>query len=374
MVEGSYLFFLAVAAILAGTGAMCLYAKPIADWLKVFDYPRGGRKHHASPTPQVGGFAVAVPVGAWLVLRVLLAHGAIEPFDLAALLCGGGVAIIGIMDDQSHLSASGRILLLAIFAFIAFALDPRLAITEVHWAAFASTPSPAWLFILIATLAITGFVSSVNMADGIDGLVPAAFLIWCAGFAMFTRGETRWIALALMGPLAVVLGFNLRGKLFLGDCGTFGIGFVIALMALTALSLGMLKPETLLVWFALPVIDCIRVIAARILTGRSPLKGGKDHFHHVLSDIFGKKRAFYAYTLLIFSTSLAAALISWLAIYLLVGLTTLCVGFVTAKYVLEQRRTVKLSRIVGAKAAAIPLDRGAIRRNAGLLNGRQTRA
>src|ERR1051325_9155657 len=108
------------------TGAICFLARPIANRLKVFDYPRGGRKHHASPTPQVGGFAIAVPVGAWLVLRVLMTQGATEPFDLAALLCGGGVAIIGIMDDQSHLSASGRILLLAIFAFIAFALDPRL--------------------------------------------------------------------------------------------------------------------------------------------------------------------------------------------------------------------------------------------------------
>ena len=372
MAGGSYLFFVAAAALLAGTGVLCLFAKPVADWLKVFDYPRGGRKHHASPTPQVGGFAIVVPVGLWLGLRVILAPGAIEPLDLAALLCGGGMATLGIMDDQSHLSAGGRILVLAFFALIAFALDPRLAITQVHWASFASTHAPAWLFILIATLAITGFASSVNMADGIDGLVPAAFLMWCAGFAVFTDGETRWIALALMGPLAIVLAFNLRGKLFLGDCGTFGIGFAIALMALTALATGSLKPETLLVWFALPVIDCVRVIATRILRGRSPLRGGKDHFHHVLAEIFGKKRAFYGYASLIFSTSLAAALAPAFAIDLLIGLTAVCVGFVTAKHVVGQRRIAKLSGTAPPRAAAIPLERNLARGSASPLSGRQT--
>ena len=38
--------------------------------------------------------------------------------------------------------------------------------------------------------------------------------------------------MAITGPALVVLVFNLRGQVFLGDCGTFGVGFIIAMLAL----------------------------------------------------------------------------------------------------------------------------------------------
>ena len=94
--------------------------------------------------------------------------------------------------------------------------------------------------------------------------------------------------------------------------------------------------------------------------------------HHVLAEIFGKKRAFYGYASLIFSTSLAAALAPAFAIDLLIGLTAVCVGFVTAKHVLGQRRIAKLSGTAPPRAAAIPLERNLAHGSASLLSGRQT--
>ncbi len=312
------------------TAAICYFAEPIANWLKLFDYPRGRHKNHASPTPLVGGVAILAPLVVFLAGKTIL-KGPAEPFDLAILLCGGSVGIIGIMDDQSQLSASGRILLLANFALIAFVIDPHLIIQTVHWASFPASTMPAWLFLMIASLAITGFVSSINMADGIDGLVPAAFLIWCIGFDVIAHGPVQQLALMLTGPILVVLAFNLRGKLFLGDCGTFGIGFVLALLATASLAEGMVAPETILVWFFLPVIDCLRVVASRLKAGRSPLRGGKDHFHHLLADVFGKRRAFHVYGGLILVTTALATLVPRSSVFLIVGLAAMCIAFVAAK-------------------------------------------
>lgn len=327
--------YFALAATTAATALLCWFARPIADRLHVFDYPRGGRKAHASPTPQTGGFAILLPVVTWLFWAWLL--GSADPLYRALLLCGAGLGILGVMDDQSHLSANGRLMLLAVFTLMAFALDPRLIAPAIPWASFPPTALSAPLFMAGAVLATAGFVSSVNMADGIDGLVPAALLIWCAGFDLFADGAVRAISLALTGPVAVVLVFNLRGMVFLGDCGTFGIGFLMAILAIATLRTGRIAAETLLVWFAMPVVDCLRVIAARLLRRRSPLKGGKDHFHHILADVFGRRRAFYVYVVTIFSTSALAAFFPRSSFYLLLTLTATCVGFVTARRVLFER-------------------------------------
>jgi UDP-N-acetylmuramyl pentapeptide phosphotransferase/UDP-N-acetylglucosamine-1-phosphate transferase len=87
----------------------------------------------------------------------------------------------------------------------------------------------------------------------------------------------------------------------------------------------------------LPVVDCLRVIASRLIAGRSPLKGGKDHFHHLLAEIFGRKRAFYVYVSSILATSTLAILVPTSGIYLIVAMTAMCLGFVASKRVLSNR-------------------------------------
>ncbi len=340
----------------AATAVLCLLARPIANWLQVFDYPRGGRKAHANPTPQTGGFAILLPLIAWLLAQLSL--GPHQPLYLALLLCGTGVGVVGIMDDQSHLSAIGRMLVLAVFTLIAFALYPQLAAPAIPWVTFGPVAISAPLFMAGATLATVGFASSVNMADGIDGLVPAALLIWCLGFDVFADGAVREVALALTGPALALLVFNLRGSVFLGDCGTFGLGFVVALLAIASLRNGRLQAETLLVWFCLPVLDCLRVIAARLLRRRSPFRGGKDHFHHILADVFGTRRAFYVYTVAILVTSAAAALVPTSSLYILVGLTAACLGFVVARRVIDRRlKAAAPARIKRPSIADVPVIR-----------------
>lgn len=339
-----------LAAVTAATGLICFFARPIADRLQVFDYPRGGRKRHAMPTPQAGGFAVLISLLGWLAAQWWIEPH--EPLYLALFLCGAGMGVVGVMDDQSHLSPSGRLFVVAVFTAIACTIDPRMISPSIHWASFGGTVLPPWLFLAGAVVATAGFVSSVNMADGIDGLVPTALLIWCIGFDIFADGAVREIALALTGPVLIVLAFNLRGRLFLGDCGTFGLGFIFAMMAIASLRSGKPAAETLLVWFFVPVLDCIRVIASRLLRRRSPLRGGKDHFHHILADVFGKRRALYVYAATIFFTSALAALEPQAGIYILVALAASCLGFIAARRALHRRQTDMAQRVSARPFAA----------------------
>jgi hypothetical protein len=58
----------------------------------------------------------------------------------------------------------------------------------------------------------------------------------------------------------------------------------------------------------------------------------------MLADVFGKERALYAYVFLIVSTSALAALVPLSAIFLLLTMTALCLGFMAARVALERQR------------------------------------
>jgi len=289
--------------------AICLFAMPIAQLLKVIDYPDSRRKMHPAPTPLVGGIAIMVPLVLWCVARIATVHAASPDRLLVAIALGGGaVAITGFIDDQRYVSAGARLILLAIIAAAALAIDPALIGNHVDTAIWGTVPFPVWLFIFLVILALIGFPSAVNMADGMNGVVIALFIVWTLCIAYVSDGSIVATARVIAIGAAVTFLFNLRGRLFLGDCGAFGVAFALGLLTVAAHNAGRLQVETVVVWYFVPVADCFRLMASRAIAGRSPLSPDKNHFHHRLSGSFGKDRARLIYIGLVAGASLIATI------------------------------------------------------------------
>jgi UDP-GlcNAc:undecaprenyl-phosphate GlcNAc-1-phosphate transferase len=291
---------------LLGT-AICVFAMPIAQLLKVIDYPDSGRKMHPAPTPLVGGIAIMVPLVLWCALRIATTHAVSPDLLLVAVAIGGGaVAITGFIDDQRYVSAGARLILLAIIAAAALAIDPALIGNHVDMAIWGTVACPMWLFVFLVILALIGFPSAVNMADGMNGVVIALFMVWALCIASVSGGAIVATARVIAIGSAVTFLFNLRGRLFLGDCGAFGVAFALGLLTIAAHNAGRLQVETVIVWYFIPVVDCFRLMASRTMAGRSPLGPDKNHFHHRLSGSFGKDRARLIYVGLVAGAALIA--------------------------------------------------------------------
>jgi UDP-N-acetylmuramyl pentapeptide phosphotransferase/UDP-N-acetylglucosamine-1-phosphate transferase/GT2 family glycosyltransferase len=273
------------------TVTICLFARPLGSLLGVIDHPDGGRKRHPNPTPQIGGVAIMTAVAVTCAAGLFLEGGAARDLYLAILCCGGGIAVVGFMDDQHTISAWGRLILLAIFSAVALKLDPALIAGQLHTNTFGLIPVSPPVFITFVIIALVGFSSAVNMVDGVNGLIMIFLCIWSACIAI-AGGETiRQMALVVGAGSLVTLLFNLRGRLFLGDCGTFSIAFVIGLLAIACHHEGHLPLEAAIVWFFIPVVDCLRLIPLRLSMGRSPFRPDKNHFHHRLAARLGNKIA-----------------------------------------------------------------------------------
>jgi UDP-GlcNAc:undecaprenyl-phosphate GlcNAc-1-phosphate transferase len=312
------------------TVAICIFARGLGERLGVVDHPDGIRKKHGAPTPLIGGIAVMVPLVLWAAAKIWFYDGDSVGLYLAVLLCGGGVAVLGFMDDQHTISAGSRLILLAIFSAAALKLDPALSYDRLYTVVGGALPvSPSWLAVLIV-VALTGFSSAVNLADGINGLVLSLIIVWSTCVALLGGQDVVQTSELIAAESVVALLFNATGRLFLGDCGAFAIAFTVGLLAIQSHNEGRLPLETALVWFLLPVADCLRLIPLRIWLRRSPFRPDRRHFHYRLSARFGTTAATAMYVGLVAGTSVLAVLRPPLSLYCAAIEMSVYVGFLLA--------------------------------------------
>jgi len=263
--------------------AVLLFLSSLAPRLGLMDQP-SARKIHAQPVPVVGGLA--------LFLVLLLFSGLLMnrlPVFIWPLLTASLVLVlVGVLDDAMDLSPLWR------FLAQALAIGLVIGLTGVKIGSFGFLLTDEWPLALgvvaipLTLFGIIGIINAINMADGIDGLAATLslvplLLLWLMVPDVAWR---RWLGL-LMVLLLVFLVFNLAGgrrRVFLGDAGSFFLGFVLAWLVVY-FSQGnhrVIFPVTALWLLALPVFDTIFVMTRRMLAGRSPFSPDQRHLHHLL--------------------------------------------------------------------------------------------
>jgi len=147
---------LGMLAALAVSLVILTWAWPIGERLGVVDHPDNGRKNHARATPLVGGIAIMIPLLLWSGCAYFwpdLAGG--TPVPLAVLVCGGGAALVGFIDDRSPVSATARLLIFMALTVAALAISRQFLPTRFHWGHLVSTPVVPWLSYVLVAIGMT---------------------------------------------------------------------------------------------------------------------------------------------------------------------------------------------------------------------------
>jgi len=307
--------------------AILVNAEPLGALLGVIDYPDNGRKLHARATPLIGGIAIIVPLLIWSTLGYFWpAFAESGRVPLSVLICGGAAALIGFLDDRTPASAVARLAALLVLTYVAMLLEPKLVPAQFNWGHLAPSRTATWTAEILVAIGMAGYVNAVNMADGQDGCVTGMFVIWSACIILAGGGSTADMAAILLLTGIAVFVFNLQRKVFLGGAGSYGVTFVFGLLVLRLHNHWGLTGEAVMVWFFIPIVDCLRLMIMRPLQGHSPFEGDRNHFHHRLDDRFGKHGGLAIYLGLVASTSLTVAVVPQLAPDCLMALVFLYVG------------------------------------------------
>jgi UDP-GlcNAc:undecaprenyl-phosphate GlcNAc-1-phosphate transferase len=281
-------------AILGAVVALVLshWAVPIGSALGLMDFPdpAGGRKLHARVTPLVGGLALLCSVGLAVSALLFVTDPAQTPGLFWFLLTVTGLFLVGAMDDRFGLSARIRLMIASAFLLAAVAQVPDFAVSFLLFSGQSSLILMPGLFgIGFTLLCFVGLLNAVNMADGKNGLVIGQALIWSAILMLRLPPHMLPLMAAIAGTLAVLFHYNMKGRLFLGDNGSYGLSAMFGLLGIYAWNHGFadVRADDIALIFALPVFDTLRLMVHRTLAGKTPFTAGRDHLHHYLYDRWG---------------------------------------------------------------------------------------
>jgi UDP-GlcNAc:undecaprenyl-phosphate GlcNAc-1-phosphate transferase len=146
----------------------------------------------------------------------------------------------------------------------------------------------------LAALALTVFwvlliTNAFNLLDGLDGLAAGSALFSClvVFVVSLVTGDAlaEVVTIALAGAIVGFLRYNFNpATIFLGDCGSLVIGFVLSAVSLASSQ----KASTVVavaipvVSFGLPILDTFMAVLRRFLNGKPLFAADDEHIHHKL--------------------------------------------------------------------------------------------
>ena len=85
----------------------------------------------------------------------------------------------------------------------------------------------------------------------------------------------------------IFLIYNFRGKIFLGNCGSYFLSFLISAFIIKSnIKLSLISVEEIVILMMIPGLDLIRLFCKRLVSGQSPFIADRNHIHHILSSKF----------------------------------------------------------------------------------------
>jgi UDP-GlcNAc:undecaprenyl-phosphate/decaprenyl-phosphate GlcNAc-1-phosphate transferase len=271
---------------------LCLIFTPLCrdEFIRreLLDHPDGGRKQQKRSIPRAGGLAIAISYAMALLLllcfgprafRIYIQH---KELLLSLLLPAAIIFLTGLIDDLFTLKPLTKLAGQCVGVALAVALGARLTLIGGH-------PAPLWLAAPLSGLWLLLCINALNLIDGLDGLAGGVALsaTLTTLLTAILHGDTGLVMAT--APLACCLLAFLRynfdpASVYLGDCGSLTIGFLLGSFALiwsskSATLMGMAAPMMML---ALPLLEVFLSIGRRYLRSQPILAADRGHIHHRL--------------------------------------------------------------------------------------------
>ncbi len=258
----------------------------VARYVRIVDRRTTSRHVHQMHVSRFGGVAI--------ILSFIVALGVhrflfFDQIVWALIIGGVAILIFGVIDDIHPLNWKSQLFFqisLVLLTFIAGVRIPYITnpFGGVIHLDFFGCSVLCVIFMIVWMLFI---MNAVNWCDGIDGLaggvvVIAAGTLFCLSLTPdVMQPPIAIMAIALCGSVVGFLFFNFPpARIFAGTSGSFFMGFVLAVLAISAGA----KIGTTLLVLAVPLVDALWVIIVRLRNGRSIFSGDKEHLHFKLME------------------------------------------------------------------------------------------
>ena len=267
------LVVVALTAVLAIISTFLVRA--LAHRLGSIAKPKSDRWHQR-PTAMLGGGAIFVSTIAGYFL-----FDTISAESLTVIAGSSFLFFVGLIDDVINIKPYQKLIGQLFGAVFVVYMGLKLPITGYEL-----------VDIWITIFWIVAITNAINLLDNMDGLAAGIAAIGAISLAMSfgMNGQTDELLFmcVFIGALLGFLVFNFNpASIFMGDCGSMFVGFLIATSVLLnqvggrSRGIVAILAVPALILFV-PIFDTTFVTVLRKLWGRKATQGGRDHTSHRL--------------------------------------------------------------------------------------------
>ena len=259
-------------------------------WLAV---PTVDRHLHRMPIPRLGGIAIFLAFLLSVAMALLvnarfhkLPDGLSAHHLLTILIPGLLIFLLGVFDDLRNLGPYVKFSVQTLAGGMLFVGGLRILDLPII---FGAHQFPWFVGLPLTILWVLAITNAFNLIDGLDGLAAGSALFsTLVVFVVALVSQSSLVGLmtiALAGAILGFLRFNFNpATIFLGDCGSLFIGFLLSALALE----GAQKAPTIVavaipvVSFGLPILETALSVLRRLISGRPVFTADREHIHHKL--------------------------------------------------------------------------------------------
>jgi Fuc2NAc and GlcNAc transferase len=249
------------------------------------------RSSHSIPTPRGGG--VAIVLSFLISLPLVAVEGHLSWEHVVGIIgAGGGVAVLGFLDDHGHIAARWR--LLGHFVAASWSLYwvgglPSLVI-------FGISIDVGFFSYIFTALYLVWMLNLYNFMDGIDGIASLEAITVCLGAVLlyFVSGfeQLIWGPLLLAFAVSGFLYWNFPpARIFMGDAGSGFLGMTLAVLSLQAAAVSSSLFWIWLILLGVFIVDATFTLIRRLLRGDKVYEAHRSHAYQFASRHFGNHRS-----------------------------------------------------------------------------------
>jgi len=204
------------------------------------------------------------------------------------------IFLLGLTSDTGYFSSAKLRLLIQSIIILYFLVSTETTLTSVRIDKFDLLLDNYWFSLFFTLMCLVILTNGINFIDGLNGLVLSYALSIIFIICYLELFKYSFLSYADMTTIIIALFylclFNYFNKLYIGDSGSYLIGFFIGFILLQIYENNLnFSPYfiALLLWY--PVFEILFSIIRKIKINKSPLKPDNRHLHHLLFLFFKKK-------------------------------------------------------------------------------------
>ena len=264
--------------------------KKISKFVNIFDVPDKKLKTHKKKTPLIGGTIILLNIFILIAYQIIflgefffLEKEYFKTMDIIGIfILILSFYLLGLYDDKYNLNPLKKIFLSIILIFISITLNKELIILNFSLSFYDSRIFLENFSLIFTIFCFIVLMNSLNFYDGINGQSCIYFLVVFSYLIILTkRYEFYGLILIILFFLLVL---NLKNQLFLGDNGIYVLSIILSIALIYEHNVfeNIIFADEIFILLLLPGLELIRLTITRLLKGKNPFYGDKDHIHHLL--------------------------------------------------------------------------------------------